>query len=521
MIKYNNDIHAYSNFSTKCLHPRIIHSKDGSILKVPCGHCKSCYLSKSSLLSSMCTSHCSQYKYNLFVTLTYSPKYLPRFTIVRHESGYHLVGNCLRDTDNYGNIISSFNQSYLDDRGLTIDDIYMKHKGEQGYCCLSDYQKFLKRLRKSYDVLYRRVSGRKNICCPYRFTYFGCSEYGPVHFRPHFHFLISTNDYFIYLHFDSCIRKAWKFGELDWSLSRGFCQEYTAGYVNSFSFVPPYLLGKSCRPFSSHSVRYAWRAFQDIQCGIFQKNAAYLSSSASIRVVSSDYLPSYKVSTEKGSFTVRPSFRQLSSVFIKCRGYSRMSSRERTQSYMLYHYATTFFRNTSIIAIADTLSSYDIKDEVLCSNYYLRNIFEILRDDSSDDCCHHLLPVDTIRQCLYISSRVFHFIAAFIGDPHDYGSYIRYVTQVETFYAIYDYIRFSDFMLDCQIHSALYPEYYIYSPEYIYKNLATRSYLDIEGHEFFDYDGEDFFYHLQSHVDHVFNKAIKHRELNSLNSIYL
>lgn len=520
MIKYSRDLSPYDNFSTRCLHPRIIHDCNGAILKVPCGHCKSCNLSKASKMSSMCTSHCSQYKYNFFITLTYSPKYLPRFKFVRHSSDYHLVGNCERDIDNYGKVISSFSQSYLDERGITFDDIELKHKGEQGYCCLSDYQKFLKRLRKAYDIIYRQQTGQKNKCCPYLFTYFGCSEYGPVHFRPHFHFVISSDYYFILQHLNECLCKAWKFGKFDWSISRGYCQEYTAGYVNSFSFVPLYLLSKSCRPFSTHSVRYAWRAFEGIQRGVFQKNASYLLSPISIGKISQNYLPSYEVPTEKGSFTVRPSFRQLSSVFIKCRRYTRLSPRQRIQSYMLYYYAKTFFNSENITAIADTLSSYDITDEVLCKNYYLRNIFDILRDDSSDDCLY-LLPVDIIRQCLYTSSRVYRFISENIGNPCNYASYVHYVTQVDTFYAIYDYSRFYDFMLDCEIHSALYPDIYKYSPEYIYKNLATRSYLEIEGHQCFNYESEDFFNALTYEVEHIYNKAIKHRELNALNSKFL
>lgn len=101
-----------------------------------------------------------------------------------------------------------------------------------------DVQNYIKRLRKhlktslgSYETLH----------------FYAVGEYGPVHFRPHYHILLFTNSEQISKVLRQCHDKSWKLGRSDFQLARGGASSYVASYINSFSAAP--LLYKSCRAF--------------------------------------------------------------------------------------------------------------------------------------------------------------------------------------------------------------------------------------------------------------------------------
>jgi len=105
-------------------------------LTVPCGQCVGCRLERSRQWAVRCTHEASLYSQNCFITLTYSPEYLPA------------------------------------DRSLHYDD----------------FQKFMKRLRFSYKGI-DIVNGLR----PIRF--YMCGEYGEKLGRPHFHACIFNFDF--------------------------------------------------------------------------------------------------------------------------------------------------------------------------------------------------------------------------------------------------------------------------------------------------------------------------------------
>lgn len=101
-----------------------------------------------------------------------------------------------------------------------------------------DVQNYIKRLRKhlktalgSYETLH----------------FYAVGEYGPVHFRPHYHILLFTNSKEISEVLRQCHDKSWKLGRSDFQIARGGASSYVASYVNSFSSAP--LLYRSCRAF--------------------------------------------------------------------------------------------------------------------------------------------------------------------------------------------------------------------------------------------------------------------------------
>ena len=103
--------------------------KDARILDLACGQCIGCRLERSRQWAVRCIHEASMYDENCFITLTYSDENLP-------------WDGSLRKTD---------------------------------------FQKFMKRLRKHYD--------EKTI------RYFHCGEYGEQTLRPHYHALLFNHDF--------------------------------------------------------------------------------------------------------------------------------------------------------------------------------------------------------------------------------------------------------------------------------------------------------------------------------------
>jgi hypothetical protein len=76
-------------------------------------------------------------------------------------------------------------------------------------------------------------------------------EYGPVHFRPHYHLLLFTNSDKVAEVLRYCHDKSWKLGRSDFQRSAGGAGSYVASYVNSLCASP--MLYRSCRAFRPRS----------------------------------------------------------------------------------------------------------------------------------------------------------------------------------------------------------------------------------------------------------------------------
>ena len=118
-----------------------------------------------------------------------------------------------------------------------------------------DVQNYIKRLHKhlktalgSYETLH----------------YYAVGEYGPVHFRPHYHILLFTDSKEISEVLRQCHDKSWKLGRSDFQIARGGASSYVASYVNSLSSAP--LLYRACRAFKPR---------QRASLGFFEKGEVF------------------------------------------------------------------------------------------------------------------------------------------------------------------------------------------------------------------------------------------------------
>lgn len=265
---------------TRCQHPRTVVNKyTQESVVVPCGHCPSCVLRRSSIQSNLLTTYSAQFRYTYFVTLTYAPRFLPTLEVSVVEtctddvadvpcvpnineldagdSNTYLFGFCSVPRSSSVKLEKSTVERVFKDPEVRFSypmkpkDLLsilgkIKHNvpNRIPYVCNRDLDLFLKRLRSYYP--------------DEKLRYYAVSEYGPTSFRPHWHLLLFSNSERFSQTVCENVSKAWSYGRCDVSLSRGFAAPYVASYVNSFVSLPDFYtqMPKVVRPKSFHSIGF-------------------------------------------------------------------------------------------------------------------------------------------------------------------------------------------------------------------------------------------------------------------------
>lgn len=305
-MKYTPDL---LKAADHCQHRSFITNRyTGKRIAVDCGQCDYCIHKRAQKASMRVKTAGNAFKYSYFVTLTYDNEHVPLMNCeVLHSEyedalsisgdkvfGYekhsyipvseyscsdsshlrHIFFTQVQGTVPYNRELSQY-KPVEDNWFLSMDAIrsfIAKTKsatpyGKEGelsarygdnlipYLNYVDVQNYIKRLRKhlktvlgSYETLH----------------FYAVGEYGPVHFRPHYHILLFTNSEQVSKVLRQCHDKSWKLGRSDFQTSRGGAASYVASYVNSLSSAP--LLYRSCR---------AFRPRQRASIGFFEKGEIF------------------------------------------------------------------------------------------------------------------------------------------------------------------------------------------------------------------------------------------------------
>jgi hypothetical protein len=240
-----SDLHDTTHLksSCNCMHPIKVYNKYiDEYMYVPCRKCLACQNSYALNLQTRIEKECKQHVYSFFFTLTYDNQHLPMFRLVDDcpfISEPCFMSNRLADLP-----LSFFD--YTHDYPQAAKQFY---KGF-GYCCKSDVQKFLKRLRINISrSKYLTENETKQNC---KIRYFIASEYGPRTFRPHYHGIIWTDSKFVANRMQSLIFKSWSLcsrQRIDIQLVNGSAPQYVAKYVNGNTNLPKVLQLKPTRTF--------------------------------------------------------------------------------------------------------------------------------------------------------------------------------------------------------------------------------------------------------------------------------
>lgn len=264
----------------------------GKRIPVDCGQCDYCIHKKAQKASMRVKTAGSAFEHCWFVTLTYDNEHIPLFNCEVYHSEYddalsdsgvvygyekhsfvpvskycctdphqlrHIYFTQVQGTVPYNRETSQY-EPVADNWFLSMDAIrsfIAKTRsatpyGEKGdlsarygnnlipFLNYVDVQNYIKRLRRHLD----KYTNEK-------ISFYAVGEYGPVHFRPHFHLLLFFNSQEITDVLRECHDKSWKFGRSDIQRSNGGCASYVASYVNSLAAAPS--LYRSCRAFKPRS----------------------------------------------------------------------------------------------------------------------------------------------------------------------------------------------------------------------------------------------------------------------------
>lgn len=279
-----------------CQHRSFITNRyNGARIAVDCGQCDYCIHKKAQKASMRVKTAGSAFKYSYFVTLTYDNEHIPLFNCEVLANAYDDVLGISGDT-HFGyekhsfvpvseyrcpdssklchifftqvqgtvpfNRASSQYEEIADNWFLSLDAIRSfiaktqtdSPYGKNGiisdrygdnlipFLNYADVQNYIKRLRKH---LFQKLGSYETL------HFYAVGEYGPVHFRPHYHILLFTNSEKVSKVLRYCHDKSWKFGRSDFQIARGGASSYVSSYVNSLSSAP--LLYRSCRAFRPRS----------------------------------------------------------------------------------------------------------------------------------------------------------------------------------------------------------------------------------------------------------------------------
>ena len=278
-----------------CQHRSFITNKyNGARIAVDCGQCDYCIHKKAQKASMRVKTAGSAFKYSYFVTLTYDNEHVPLMTCKVLHSDYedavgisgdihfghehheyipvseyqcddssmlrHIYFEQVQGTVPFDREIKEY-VPVRDNWFLSMDAIrsfiYKTQSVDKTdypaseqygrdnlipFLNYVDVQNYIKRLRK---YLYKQLGSYETL------HFYAVGEYGPVHFRPHYHILLFTNSEEVSKVLRYCHDKSWKFGRSDFQLARGGSSSYVSSYVNSLSSAP--LLYRSCRAFRPRS----------------------------------------------------------------------------------------------------------------------------------------------------------------------------------------------------------------------------------------------------------------------------
>lgn len=413
----------------KCLYPKLIVNKyTGDQLQVPCNDCVACYNNRSSHWTALCNMHEADFKFCMMVTLTYDDDHVPYVIPERHFDNEGSIWYTFR-TDSS----ERFGCKYLDDdvfMDVKTNDTYVccpskpnfddlqyiilksNNDGKLNVLCKRDFQLFFKRLRK-YLSNFLSPDEQEKI------SYFGIGEYGPVHFRPHGHFLLYFNEWSTLRELPRALYKAWKFGNIHYTLSRGECGSYCSSYLNSFTRLPSFFKYKAFRPFQVHSAHFALSYYEN------DKKALYaLEPRAIIEHVR-------KIGDREKNISV---WRTFNSVFFpKCRGFSKQSYTGLCRLYTCYSEVSKHYGETSISKLAwfvctDTSGHFD---------YIFKRDNKYFQESLSK--LDFVLPYQTlsdIERDLYISKHFINFCCN--GNVLNFSSMLY---KIQAFYKEYEYLR--------------------------------------------------------------------------------
>ena len=219
----------------------------GTKILVDCGTCAVCNRKRNDRYFAMLSSMCEQYKYKLYITLTYDNEHLPTIKVSIKDGyirSFPLSARLYDDEENRDIYFNLINWQYNEENSNKINEFLARvnhdHKMSPntfGILYYKDVQDFFKRLRKNFFSKYKTNAIIK---------YFVLCEYGAKYLRPHYHIMLFSNDERVRSFIEErqnlsprfkskFVNADWKFGFCDCQRPKenGMVSAYVSSYVTS------------------------------------------------------------------------------------------------------------------------------------------------------------------------------------------------------------------------------------------------------------------------------------------------
>ena len=471
----------------KCLNPEFIKNKyTGELVLTSCGKCEACLNRKAYANTTKCKLESLSHKYCMFITLTYNqisvPLMRPQFVrngdyiaseksdIViydEHKESLNRVGllfemcKRLRDYNNANgelNILGEFDLSKESEQIL-----YSKCNTFNLIPHLSkrDAQLFIKRLRKYVS----KISSEK-------IRYYLVGEYGPIHYRPHYHLLLWFSDEAIYRSIHECVHKSWSYGRIDIETSRGQSASYVAKYVSGNSRLPRVFTQGKTKPFTLHSQHLGEMVLKQNKEEVYETPVK-------------DFIRrSIKITNNDSDVTL---WRSLATWYYpKCKGFSTRSNEICHYAYRIYAEVRDWTKKTRLCDqakyILDTIFGVFKRygSFQLHSSPDINNILYYFVQ-SADINLHNSENYDVYLRRIYMELRLSKHFLKFVCDGDDSARHTLYMyNKIKTFWLDYDLYNVNNSLECLSLLDNLDDDEYIYSYTTTYKSGGSVAAFDIE-----------------------------------------
>lgn len=412
-----------------CLHPvRIYNDTLGCYINVPCGHCDACVAGKGFHRSERLAENMARFAHKYFFTLTFSDDYLP---VAKYDS---ITESFVHPCDcNYDGVCYSV-PALLVEQSLVNDsfkDTFKKYGGvpvlSRRICIL-----FKKRLRQEFKKYYGKE---------YLFLYI-VGEYGPEHYRPHYHGVLCTNADIQSSVLEMCVRTAWSpshkgtskfdsvgYGKIDFQriISNGV-RNYVAQYINCTSDLPLCLqrgdfsqFYQSSRLIVADELRYNASDLKELyfRCSPICESKSLINNSSGTSL-----LP----------------FGIVNRIFPKCPKFGALSLCDRFQLYSIYERQPFVNVDDFVVNILSCFVDSNFNDPFYLVRYHLVD----------DDVYASKLR---LKKLFYLSRRVCNNARSFGVSLYDY------VVQIDLFWSRYELYKLKCFyeLQDLLLNDRLHP----------------------------------------------------------------
>lgn len=480
----------------KCLHPQKIYNKYiGEEMIVPCGHCEACLSAKASRNTLRVQLESQQHQYARFITLTYSEDYIPRMLLFENDDEeYSACGHryTLVDPD-FGNILGHYD-SYSDYQTLCNK----AESYDMPFLRKYDLQKFFKRLRKYFQ------DAKKKYHIPYgSFRYYAVGEYGPKHFRPHYHIILWTSCDEVAKELPQAVSACWSFGRISTEIPRDDVSRYVASYVNGSCPLPSLLKLPQTRPFSVHSLHLGESFFQATKEKVY--------SLPYHEVIGGSFFKS-------NSYTDVSMWRSLKAhYFPRCKEYDILTSQQRHEAYTIIaklYERFPEYKEESIFALAERVLR-NIREDI--------DLFGIVRDSFNVDLCDYIgtdfyITVDNdayekaLRSLYMILRTSFHFCSFCCDWNLSYFNTHRMLAKIEEFWKT-DELNMLNNRYKCIEEST----------EQLFESEEEYEFMFVEKYgKRIEHDFENTLIYKKFRMERIrkYNNSMKHKQQNDANRIF-